>query len=192
MFQLRAVLFVSAVVLFCGSLTEAKRWASLDRFKSNYGYYVPARDKTAFTVSEGVSLRQIDLPKVYGYHHMKKINLASVRATVTIFDVSNGRKDIAFSTETELSSKHEAIVEIPWNINLEPNAQYEIHVETPAERPLMINEHYEFGVHKLRRFMQKSIEVTFIQGNSYVPPPTDKATKRKLSKGLVKRMHFVY
>lgn len=192
MFQLKAILFISAVVLCCGTFTEAKRWSVLDRFRSNYGYYVPSVDKTAFTVSEKISLRQIDLPKVFGYHHMKKLNLESVPATVTVIEVLHGEQEILFSDETTLSSQHEAIVKVPWEIELEPNTQYEIHVETPQDQHIMINEHYELGVQKLRRFFKKSIEVNFHQGNALVPPPTEKETKRKLSQGLVRRMHFVY
>lgn len=197
MIQLKAILLISAVVLLCGGFGEAKRTTVLDRFIGNFGYYILPVDRTAFTVDRPVWLMQIDIPKVFGYHPKSKKNIENVSTNVTLIETSKdgkktGKQKKIFVGETLLHSKYEAIVKMPTDILLNPGFEYEIQMETPEDTHLMINETFKKGTMTIHRFFSKSIHVKFLQRNPNVKPPYDEVTKRKLSNGLVRRMHLKY
>lgn len=197
MIQLKAIWLISAVVVICGGFGEAKRTTILDRFIGNFGYYILPVDRTAFTVDRPVWLMQIDIPKVFGYHPTSKKNIDNVSAKITLIETNKDgekteEKKKIFVGETLLNSKYEAEVKMPKEIQLNPGFEYEIQVETPEDTHLMINETFKKGTMTIHRFFGKSIHVKFSQRNPNVKPPFDEATKRKLSNGLVRRMHLKY
>lgn len=193
MVQLRITLLVPAVLLLCSGFGEAAdRSTVLDRFTGNFGHYILNVDKTSFTVDQPVTLTAFELPKVYGYHPKSKKNIEDVPADVRVFEISqSGEKNEIFVGQTYLDSYVEPKVKMPSKVELKPGFEYLIEIETPAAVYLMTNEMYKNSM-IIRRFFGESVHIKFQQRNPTEKPSFDRETKRKLSNGLVRRLHLKY
>lgn len=207
--QLKFVCLLSAVVLMCGSFGEAVKigfpWSrlqtwNLDRSVSQFaspGYYVLPTDKTGFSVSHPLWLEQFDVSKIYVYDPIKEIISDNVTVKFEIVEIlkEDSHETIIFKGQTVLNSTYEAKVNTKHSntgIQLKPGYTYEIQLEIPQGKQLMYNEFLEIKEFSKRRFLHNFIYLRFYQVNPDSKPPTEGDTNRKLSHGLVKRLHLKY
>lgn len=203
--MVRILCAVSLIVLLSNGFSEAfsgdfnklwplKRIVVLDRtvvgFKSP-GYYIQPVDKTTFSVSRAIRLKQFDISKIFVYDPTKEVEIDHVRVNfkiVQLLKIDPTRTRDIFSGNTVLSSTHEA--NVPLNIQLKPDFDYEIRIEMPENLQLMYTDFLEIREFKIKKWFGRSIYVNFYQHNSGEKPPVIEDDKRKNSHGIVNRIHL--
>lgn len=203
--MVRILCAVSVIVLLSNGFCEAfsgdsekfwpsKRLVILDRtvdgFKSP-GYYMLPEDKTTFSVSRAIWLKQFDISKIFVYDPTKEVPIDHVRVNfkiVQLLKTDPTRQREIFSGNTALSSTHEANVQL--NILLKPDFDYEIRIEMPENLQLMYTNFLEIREFKINKWFGRSIYVNFYQHNSGEKPPVIEDDKRKKSQGIVNRIYL--
>lgn len=177
------------------------RTVIVDRTISNHnspGYFILGVDRTTFSVDRPVWLQQFDVVKVFGYDPVKEIPVHRVPVKLKIRKLPNGDvKDkesieTVFTGHTVLNSTHEATVNVFSKVLLKPGFVYEIRMKMPDRSHFMYTDHLDIHEYKITRFFSKSIIVHFHQHNPTVRPHSIKDSTRKVSHGLVKRLHLKY
>lgn len=203
---LKFVYLFSTVVLMCAGFGEATapwdrvQYWHLDRVNKQYkspGYFVLSVDKTAFTVDYPMWLLQFDVPQMYTYDPSKEVPTEDVNVKYQIVEILKepSREEIIFQGHIALNSIHEAHVNTTRHdtgIWLKPGFTYEIRVEIPQGKQLMYNQVLDIKEFSTRRFWINYIHVKFYQANPASKPPNDSDKLRKLSNGMVKRLHLKY
>lgn len=173
----------------------------IDRFASNHespGYFILPLDKTAFSVDKPLWLHQFDIPKVYLYDPINEIAVDNLPIRLRFVKIANqtfpndNPAEVIFIGRTIVNSTHETTVKVPAKVPLHPGFMYEIRLKMPEKTHLMYNEFHDIRDYKINRFFGKSITVSFYQHNPMVKPPNPSDKRRKVSHGLVKKLHLKY
>lgn len=175
---------------------KSTQFAVIDRLnpsETSRGYVMPQVDRTTFTVSRNIWLKQMDIPQLYIYKENVKVELGrtlpvnvKVIEKRTNFDLGT----ILYSEKVEINPKSETAVDFGTELLLKATHTYEIHIEDPfylAVMPLMYDENLETKKFTLKRSFFTSIVIEFPQINKTV-----KNTSRSPSTGAVKRLHLKY
>lgn len=173
----------------------------MDRTLTNHnspGFFILGVDRTTFSVDRPVWLQQFDVVKVFGYDPVKEIPVHRVPVKIKIRKLPDGDVKDKHSIETVftghsvLNSTHEATVNVFSKVLLKPGFVYEIRMKMPENGHFMYNDYLDIHDHKITRFFSKSIIVHFHQHNPTVRPHSIKDSTRKVSHGLVNRLHLKY
>ena len=197
-------LFV-AVVLMCGEAKIDFPWNRhrtwiLDRTALRDplpGYYVLPVDRTAFTVDYPLWLEHFHVSKIYLYDPDKEIISDDVYVNYKIVEIlkEDSYERIIFEGVAVLNSTVEARVNttrLNTGVPLKPGYTYEIQLEIPEGKQLMYNEFLDIKEFSIRRIWNKYIHVHFYQVNPPTKPPNEDDNRRKLSHGMIKRLHLKY
>lgn len=162
------------------------------------GFYILGVDRTTFSVDRPVWLQQFDIVKVFGYDPVKEIPVHRVPVKLKIRKLPDGDFtdknliETVFTGHTVLNSTHEATVNVFSKVLLKPGFVYEIRMKMPDRVHYMYTDYLDIHEHKITRFFGKSIIVHFHQRNPTARPVSIKDSNRKVSHGLVKRLHVKY
>lgn len=197
------LLSVFTLILIGNSFCEASWWnpeqtAILDRTilvsncsESEDSQILPV-DRTTFTVSKEVWLQQIDIAKVFISNASQRTNLTDdVAVKVKIVQMRiNDRTFIAnvFKGQVNVSSMNDAKITFQDGIALKRYNMYEIQLFMPALN-FVHSDNLSIATHKIWRAFFRSIVTSFFPSNVGIIG-TD--NKKKISVGLVKRLHFKY
>lgn len=188
---------ISAILLLTSEFSEAlghSKIVVLDRTVKNFkspGYYVQPVDITTFSVNRAIPLKQFDISKIFVYDPVKEIPIDHVRVNFKIVQKlktnPQHNREIFFGN-TIISSKVEA--QVPTDIKLKPDFDYEIQIEMPENLQLMYLDFLEIREFKIKKWFGRSIFVNFHQHNLGIKPPGVTDDKRKNSQGIVNRIHL--
>lgn len=162
------------------------------------GFYILGVDRTTFSVDRPVWLQQFDIVKVFGYDPVKEIPVHRVPVKLKIRKLPEGdftdknSIETVFTGHAVLNSTHEATVNVFSKVLLKPGFVYEIRMKMPERVHYMYTDYLDIHEHKITRFFGKSIIVHFHQHNPTARPLSIKDSNRKVSHGLVKRLHVKY
>lgn len=199
----KIVCSVSLVILLC-SFSEAssfdfyrllpKKTVVLDRTLDSLqssGYYIPHVDKSTFSVSRPIKLKQIDISKIFVYNPKEEVSISNVAVNIKIVQIlktDSTRQRIMHNGTTILSSMEEAQIQL--NINLIPDFYYEIQIEMPTNLQFMYKQFLEIREFKIAKWLYRSILVNFFQHNTGKKPPTITDNRLKKSQGIVNRLYL--
>lgn len=178
-----------------------RRSIVINRFAPNNespGYFLLPLDKTAFTVDRPVWLHEFDIAKVFLYDPVDEKPVHNVPVKVKFVKIanhslaSNVPAEVIFVGRAILNSTHETRVKVPAKVPLHPGFTYEIRLKMPEKVHLMYNEFLDVREYKINRFFGKTITVSFFLHNPIINPPNGTDHRRKISHGLVTRIHFIY
>lgn len=203
------LLSVFMLILFFCKLCEAKSWwnpiqsATLDRtIPATNGtepdnFHILPVDRTTFTVTKELLLHQIDMTKIFTMNANQKTNLTddvSVKVKIVQMQI-NDRTFVAtvYSGSVNLSSINETKLNFKDDIALKRNYMYEIRFFMPAMN-FVYSENLGIATHKIWRPFLRSIVTSFFPSNvNFVESPTNDAVhEKKISFGMVKRLHYKY
>lgn len=202
------LLSVFTLILFCGKLCAASWWnpirsATIDRAipaangtESNDFHILPV-DRTTFSVSKELSLHQIDMTKIFTMNANEKSNLTNdVSVKVKIVQMLiNDRTFVAtvYNGNVNLSSMNEAKITFKDGIALKRGYMYEIRFFLPVLN-FVYSENLSIATHKIWRPFLRSIVTSFFPSNVNFDdsPRNDDVHEKKISVGLVKRLHYKY
>lgn len=163
------------------------------------GYFILPIDKTAFTVDKIVWLYEFDIAKVFLYDPIKEIPVENVPVRVKFVKIANHsltnettKAEVVFVGRAILNSAHETTVKVLAKVPLHPGFVYEIRLKMPDKIHFMYKEYFDIKDYKINRFFGKSITVGFLQHNPIHRPPNPADNRRKVSNGLVKKLHLKY
>lgn len=203
-FNIKIVCFCS-VILYCSQLCAAADVVSLN---SNYsgviertessqrtpGFYLHPIDRTTFQVNRQVWLQKFDIAPIFAYHPTVGGSINKVPVHVRIIQLSqtnHEKSEYIFIGKTLLNSTHDVRVNVT-EILLNPDSIYEIQLEMPENMRLMYHDVLGIQEYKLSRVIGRTVKVEFFQHNLAIRPPFVCGSKRKLSQGMVKRIHLKY
>lgn len=162
------------------------------------GFFTLGLDRTSFSVDRAVWLQQFDIVKVYGYDPNAEIPVRRIPIRIKIRKIPQDdsqeadKIETVFTGHTVVNSTHEATVNVFSKVLLQPGFVYEIRLKMPDHEHFMYTDCLDIHEHKITRFFSKSILVQFQQGNPSVRPHSLGQTHRKVSRGMVKRLHLKY
>lgn len=204
--QSRVLYLFSVVVLFCAVEGEQIPWYRfrpwiLDRSRhGNYespGYFSLPVDRTAFAINDRVWLERFDIPKIYLYDPKNAIPVEDVPTHVKLVEIfkPNSYEKVLFKEKVSLNSTDEAKIDLKHTsgeILLRPGYMYEIRLEFPKDTNIMYDEFLDIKEFSMRKIFNTYIYVDFFQNNPVSKPPNAKDENRKLTHGMVKRLHLRY
>lgn len=204
--QLKLLYFCSAMILLSAVSAENLPWLGrfgswvIDRSVRNSaspGFFALSIDRTAFAVHDRVWVEQIDISKVYLYDPVNEVPVEDVPTQVKLVEMfkPNDYEKVLFSEKISLNSTDEAKINLlhrTGEILLRPGYAYEIQLEFPKDKNLMYNDLHQIKEFSIRKIFNTYIHVDFFQNNPESKPPNEEDKSRKLSKGMVKRLHLKY
>lgn len=106
----------------------------------------------------------------------------------------NMTAEVIFVGPAIVNSTHETNVKVPAEIPLHPGFTYEIRLTMPEKMHLMYNELHDIHDYKINRFFGKTITISFHlhKHNANGKPPNPADHKRKVSRGMVRRIQLIY
>lgn len=197
---------LSVVVLFCAVEGEKLPWYRfrpwiLDRSRhGNYvspGYFTLPVDRTAFAVNDRVWLERFDIPKIYLCDPNDAIPVEDVKTHVKLVEIfkPNAYENVLFEEKVSLNSTDEAKIDIKntsGEVVLRPGYVYEIRLEFPKDMNIMYDEFLHIKEFSMRKVFNTYIYVDFFQNNPVSKPPKEEDKTRKLTHGIVKKLHLKY
>lgn len=203
--QLKLLYLCSAVILLSAVGADKLPWYRfrpwvIDRSVRNYvspGYFALPIDRTAFAVHDRVWLEQFDISPVFLYDPVNAIPVENVPTEIKLVEMfkPNNYEKVLFHEKISLNSTDEAKINLvhgSGEIVLRPGYAYEIQLEFPKDTNVMYNDHHEIKEFSIRKIFNTYIYVDFFQNNPESKPPKDEDKSRKLSHGMVKRLHLIY
>lgn len=175
-----------------------KRRYVLDRSAPNYispGYYILPIDRTTFSVSHPVYLDQFDVSRIFLYDPTEEVYVNRVPVQFKFVEIYRSNfhdKATLLAGRMLLNSTYDSSFKFSSDLKLDPSFLYEIRLEMPSNMNLMYNEYLKVREFTIKRPFGRSVEINLYQYNSDVKPPNVTDTRRKVSQGMVKRLHFKY
>lgn len=179
----------SDALFMWNSLRKTSESVVIDRsLESNsISYYIPSIDRTAFSASREMYLKQIDIPKIYIQNSDEEILLQNMETEVEIVEL-NGEEKIVFSGRAALDSTYETNIIFSTGILLKSNTNYEIRVKMPNQQNYIYHDKFGISEHQIILSGQ-SITVNFYQHNTeHIPIVAE--SRFQMSHGVIKRLHF--
>lgn len=178
-----------------------RRSVAIDRSAPNHesaGYFLLPVDKTAFTVDRPVWVREFDIAKIFLYDPIDEKPVHNVPVRIRFVKIANNSSgndnpaEVVFVSRAVLNSTHETRVKVLAKVPLHPGFTYEFRIKMPEKLHFMYNEFLDIRDYHIKRFFGKTITVSFYLHNPIVNPPNSTDHRRKVSHGMVKRVHFIY
>lgn len=208
MLQLKYILLASSILLILNFSTAIplgkKHWSEyngeviIDRSNSSTeskGFYMSVHDvdRTTFALNQDVWLERIDLTKIYGYNLVNAIPLEqNAIAEVNLVETKDtGYTDTIFSVNTTVNSLNEVEIYLYPAIALNRTSMYEIEVKVP-DIVTVYEENLEIKEYFVETKLDTEIGVKCFQRNPPTLPQSNFDMLRKLSQGVVKRLHLKY